>query len=115
MQPVVSASATQTVSIHDGRRTLRIALSDGRALDLAADRLRMHCRCAICRRAQIDGTFAPATREIEIEQATPIGHYGLNIGFSDGHARGIFPFAYLAELAAFEAVTDKTLVERSGA
>jgi len=23
----------------------------------------------------------------------------LNLGFSDGHARGVFPFAYLAQLA----------------
>lgn len=74
----------------------------------------MQCRCAVCSRARIDGTFAPATQGLEIEQATPIGHYGLNIAFSDGHARGIFPFAYLAELAAFEALPGKAPVEASG-
>ena len=79
-----------------------------------ADRLRMQCRCAICSRARMDGTFAPATHGIEIVQATPIGHYGLNIAFSDGHARGIFPFTYLAELAAFEALPGETPVKPSG-
>ena len=74
----------------------------------------MQCRCAICSRARIDGAFAPATQEIEIVQATPIGHYGLNIAFSDGHARGIFPFTYLAELAAFEALPGEVPVEPSG-
>ena len=75
----------------------------------------MQCRCAVCTRARIDGTFAPATQGIEIAQATPIGHYGLNIAFSDGHTRGIFPFAYLAELAAFEAMPGATSVEAAGA
>jgi prepilin-type processing-associated H-X9-DG protein len=74
----------------------------------------MQCRCAICSRARFDGTFAPATQGVEIEQATPIGHYGLNIAFSDGHARGIFPFAYLAELASFEAASGKMPVETPG-
>jgi DUF971 family protein len=114
MQPVVE-SAAQTVSIQDGGRGLRINLSDGTALDLPADRLRMNCRCAVCTRARIDGKFAPATEGIEIAQATPIGHYGLNIAFSDDHARGIFPFVYLVELAAFEAMPGKTLVEAASA
>lgn len=114
MQAAAGDNAVQTVSIHDDRRVLRITLSDGKALDLPADRLRMQCRCAICTRARIDGTFAPTTPGLEIGQATPVGHYGLNITFSDGHARGIFPFAYLAELAAFEAVPGEMLVEASG-
>jgi prepilin-type processing-associated H-X9-DG protein len=74
----------------------------------------MQCRCAICSRARVDGAFAPATLGIEIVQATPIGHYGLNIAFSDGHARGIFPFTYLAELAAFEALPGEAPVKPSG-
>ena len=111
MQQDFSDLAAQTVSIHDGRRVLRVTYSDGQAVDIGADRLRMQCRCAICSRARIDGTLAPATQDIEIEHATPIGQYGVNLAFSDGHARGIFPFAYLAELAAFQAIPGEPLAE----
>jgi prepilin-type processing-associated H-X9-DG protein len=33
-----------------------------------------------------------------IEHVSPMGCYGINIGFSDGHARGIYPWAYLSQL-----------------
>lgn len=111
MQSTLADLAAQTVSIGHGRRVLRVTFPDGQSLDVGAERLRMQCRCAVCSRARIDGTFQPATQEIEIEQVTPIGQYAVNLVFSDGHARGIFPFAYLAELAAFQAVPGETLAK----
>jgi DUF971 family protein len=111
MQPDFSDPAAQTVSIRDGRRVLRVTSPDGQSLDVDATLLRMQCRCAVCTRARIDGTFAPAAQDIEIEQVTPIGQYGVNLAFSDGHARGIFPFAYLTELAAFQAIPGEPLAE----
>ncbi len=120
MQPSLSdragqTASVQTVSVHAERRILRVTLSEGRSFEVGAKRLRMQCRCAVCSRARIEGTFAPAARDIEIEQATPIGQYGLNLAFSDGHTRGIFPFAYLAELAAFQAAGCETTAENSEA
>jgi DUF971 family protein len=115
MQPSLGDPAAQSVSIGSGGRVLRVIFADGQSFDVGADRLRMQCRCAMCTRARIDGTFAPATQGIEIAQATPIGHYGLNIAFSDGHTRGIFPFAYIAELTAFEAADSGVLVDAADA
>lgn len=68
------------------------------AIDTA--RLRAACRCAECRRAQIDGTFPAEFTGLTIEDVAPIGVYAVNLAFSDGHARGIFPWSYLEELAA---------------
>ena len=65
---------------------------------LAATRLRAACRCAQCVRARIDGLFPQSFVGIVIEQVSAMGHYGINIGFSDGHARGIYPWAYLSQL-----------------
>jgi DUF971 family protein len=65
---------------------------------LAATRLRAACRCAQCVRARIDGFFPRSFDGIAIERVSPIGSYGINIGFSDGHARGIYPWAYLSQL-----------------
>jgi prepilin-type processing-associated H-X9-DG protein len=106
MQSMPSATepfTAQSVSISDGQRNLRVALSNGQVVRLSAELLRLNCRCASCSRARIDGTFGPELGGIAIAQASPMGAYGLNIAFTDGHARGIFPFAYLAELAAFQA------------
>lgn len=80
--------------------TLQVTLDTGTAFTLPAQRLRAACRCAHCRRAQIDGLFPDAFPSVTIAQVAPIGHYAVNLGFSDGHSRGIYPWSYLAELAA---------------
>lgn len=82
----------------DGR-TLHIRLDTDAAFDLPAERLRAACRCAHCRRAQIDGVFPDEFPSVAIAAVTPVGHYAVNLEFSDGHARGIYPWSYLAELA----------------
>jgi DUF971 family protein len=107
MNPHFRDPAAQSVSIANRRRLLRVTFADGQSCNVGADRLRMHCRCATCSRARIDGTFAPLAEEIEIEQATPIGQYGVNLA-------GIFPFAYLAELAVFEAAPEQALTASAG-
>ena len=33
-----------------------------------------------------------------VTAVAPIGDYAINIAFSDGHARGIYPWSYLLEL-----------------
>ena len=58
----------------------------------------MACRCAHCTRARIDGKFPQSIPGVAIQTLAPMGHYGVNITFSDGHARGIYPWSYLAEL-----------------
>ena len=65
---------------------------------LAAARLRAACRCAQCVRARLDGLFPPSFDGVVIVHVSAMGHYGVNIGFSDGHARGIYPWAYLSQL-----------------
>jgi len=91
--------ANEAVPSADGR-TLQITLESGAVISLQAERLRAACRCAHCRRAQIDGTFASEFPSVTIASVAPIGHYAVNLGFSDGHARGIYPWSYLAELSA---------------
>jgi DUF971 family protein len=78
---------------------LSLTMPDGRQIALSAEQLRLACKCAHCRRAQLDGRFPQAFPGIAIVAAVDLG-YGLNIAFSDGHNRGIYPKTYLAELAA---------------
>ncbi len=72
----------------------------GQDVTLRATHLRAACRCAACAAARITGTLAAPAPDLRLASAVPIGGYALNLGFSDGHARGVFPFAYLAQLAA---------------
>lgn len=82
-------------SIDDGR--LRIEWTD-RAVELDGNLLRQHCRCAGCRNLQLQGQSAIA-EGISLRAITAMG-YGLQLIFSDGHDRGIFPWPYLEEIAA---------------
>jgi len=68
------------------------------ALSLPAEQLRLSCKCAHCTRARFDGRFPDAFPGIAIIEIGDLG-YGLNISFSDGHNRGIYPKAYLLSLA----------------
>lgn len=67
------------------------------ALDHAA--LRESCRCAECQFKRHHGTPINVPTDVRITAIEPAG-YGVQLVFSDGHARGIYPWAYLAELAA---------------
>jgi DUF971 family protein len=94
-----SAQSNEALQSADGR-TLHVTLDTGVTFSLPAERLRAACHCAHCRRAQIDGVFVAEFPSITIAHVAPIGHYAVNLEFSDGHARGIYPWPYLAELAA---------------
>lgn len=98
-QTCKSAQGNDASPSADGR-ALHLTLDTGAAFALPAEWLRSACRCAHCRRAQIDGAFPNQFPSVVIVGVTPIGHYALNLEFSDGHARGIYPWSYLAELAA---------------
>ena len=58
---------------------------------------RRACLCAECKRARIERAFPHVYEDIAVVEVRPIG-YGVQLSFSDGHARGIFPWAYLDEL-----------------
>ena len=103
MQAVMpEATAPELVAIVGAGRALLMERA-GRARRLGAEQLRAACRCAGCTAARRLGGPVAAAAGIRISAARPVGGYGLNIGFSDGHARGLFPFTYLDELVAEQA------------
>lgn len=60
-------------------------------------RLRGACPCAQCRAAKLNGAIAVVVDDVRLECVVPQG-YGLQLVFSDGHDRGIFPWGYLRSL-----------------
>ncbi len=80
---------------------LRLSWPDGREQLLDHAELRRQCPCSQCRAFRLRGTpplVDPRVRVIELNAQG----YGLQLVFSDGHQRGIYPWAYLAQLNPLE-------------
>ncbi len=88
-------AAPTHVALSEDLSFLDLTMSDGSEIRLPAERLRGACKCALCVRARIDGVFPERFGGIAIVHVAPIGGYAVNLAFSDGHARGIYPWALL--------------------
>lgn len=97
--PFDDEAVPETVTLAADRARLRLIWPNGQAGEIASARLRAACRCAWCTRARHDGTFAASFHGVAVERLMPIGGYALNIAFTDGHARGVYPWVYLRALA----------------
>ena len=87
------------LQVSDDLTRLKISWIDGSATELSAQTLRQEARDAASVRARYDtGSFAAAAN-LQITALEQVGAYGVNIHFSDGHDRGIYPFTYLKELS----------------
>ena len=91
--------APDEVRVTSGGGALTLAWADGAAMVIEARELRWSCRCAGCTAERETGGSPPVTETIAITGVETIGGYALNIAFSDGHARGVYPWAYLREFA----------------
>ncbi|WP_354174908.1 gamma-butyrobetaine hydroxylase-like domain-containing protein [Bradyrhizobium sp. LA6.1] len=78
--------------------TLVVRTTQDDVVGIAAEQLRLSCKCAHCTRARFDDRFPERFPGIAITEIGDLG-YGLNISFSDGHNRGIYPKPYLLSLA----------------
>ncbi|HZY69012.1 MAG TPA: DUF971 domain-containing protein [Devosia sp.] len=99
-QPPFDPEAVPTEAVVSrGGRDLRLTWANGEAAVLPSETLRLRCRCAWCTRDRIESRFPAAFPAVAVTRIDPLGGYAVNLGFSDGHARGIFPWVYLRDLA----------------
>jgi len=79
---------------HASSGVLEIEWSDGTRQPLTHAMLRLRCQCADCKTAppSHEAMDADPLRLIDIR---PVGTYGVQLIFNDGHERGIYPWAYL--------------------
>lgn len=80
-------------------RTLELVWEDHSA-ELSHRVLRRSCRCSECEstRRRIDDVL-PVAADVELLKIEQVGSVGLQLFFSDGHSRGIYPWAYLEQIA----------------
>jgi len=91
-------AAPAQIVISENLDFLDLTTTEGAGIRLSAERRRHACKCAHCTRARIDGVFPNRFENIAIVQVSPVGDYAINLAFSDAHARGIYPWAYLFAL-----------------
>ncbi|HGA2320083.1 TPA: DUF971 domain-containing protein [Pseudomonas putida] len=60
-------------------------------------RLRGACPCSQCRAERLQGLLSVVRHAVRVEQVVVQG-YGVQLVFSDGHERGIYPWQYLRAL-----------------
>ena len=76
---------------------LRLNWPDGREQRLDHAELRRQCPCSQCRAFRLQGSTVLVDSRIRVIAVNTQG-YGVQLVFSDGHERGIYPWAYLAGL-----------------
>jgi DUF971 family protein len=80
-----------------GKQQLRLNWPDGREQLLDHVELRRQCPCSQCRAFRLQGLTVEVDERIRVIELNQQG-YGLQLIFSDGHERGIYPWPYLSAL-----------------
>lgn len=109
-EEIPSEMAIASVALLADGEALSIVFESGSKVELAAGHLWRACPSAAGRRRRLDGrnTAPPGLR---IKSLHPVGRYAVNLGFSDGHDRGIYPWGYLLDLALQPTVDDFILAD----
>lgn len=97
-------------------RVLTLHWPDGETQRIAYAQLRAACPCAGCRRIRLAGSTAAAvvSPHVTLSGIEPMG-YGVQLLFSDGHARGIYPWSLLHALGHDEPAGEAVPPSRSSA
>ena len=97
--PSGTAPVPSGITLHQKSRVLEIAFDDGRSFRLPYEFLRVHSPSA-----EVQGhgpgqeVLQTGKSKVEIRSLEPVGSYAVQPAFSDGHATGIYSWAYLHHL-----------------
>jgi DUF971 family protein len=94
-----------SISLDGKARTLEL-LWDGAHAVLSHRVLRRSCRCSVCEstRRKLDKVL-PVADDVALLKIEPVVATAVQLFFSDGHERGIYPWTYLKQMA-FGPTTD---------
>jgi DUF971 family protein len=103
--------ALMGVKAPHGAHVFEISWGDGKSFKVPHRILRGYCPCAGCQ-GHGGGVKFIESGDPEIRELNQVGNYALELGWSDGHATGIYPFRYLRKLAELYAAHGETLPEK---
>lgn len=78
---------------------LELSWPDGLTSRLSCLALRRSCACSHCTQAKRLGRLSLIDADIRVERVELSGVSGLQLFFSDGHYRGLYPWGFLRELS----------------
>jgi DUF971 family protein len=93
----------QAITVHAQSRVLEVSFSDGAAFRIPFELMRVYSPSA-----EVQGhgpgqeTLQTGKRLVELAGLEPVGNYGIQPAFSDGHDTGIFTWEYLYFLGSQE-------------
>jgi DUF971 family protein len=85
---------------------LAIRWDDGHRSTYGGQSLRLACRCALCEdewTSERRITAGSVPSDVALLETRPVGRYGLQLDWSDGHNTGIYTFDRLRELCECDA------------
>ena len=88
----------EAVENHAAQGVLALRWPDGREARITHARLRAVCPCSACRAQRRAGIDVAVIENVRLAAIEPVGAYALNLAFSDGHRRGIYPYEMLIAL-----------------
>ena len=87
------------IKLHQKTRRMEIQFSDGKHFELSHEFLRVYSPSAEVRgHGPGQEVLQVGKRDVFIQEIEPVGSYGIQPRFSDGHSSGIYSWAYLYSL-----------------
>ena len=88
----------QEIRLRKAQKMLEVLWSDGVRSQLSCLALRKSFACSMCAQAQQRGLLTLIDADVGVDRLEVYGISGVQFHFSDGHYRGLYPWAYLREL-----------------
>jgi DUF971 family protein len=87
------------IKLHQQTRRFEVAFDDGQRFEFTFEFLRVQSPSAEVRgHGPGQETLQVGKRDVAIDHVEPVGNYGIQPTFSDGHATGIYSWDYLYDL-----------------
>ena len=88
-----------SINLHQKSRILEISFSDGQDFELSCELLRVYSPSAEVKgHGPGQSVLQTGKENVSIDKVEPVGHYAIKLIFDDGHATGLYSWAYLYNL-----------------
>lgn len=104
------------IKLHQKSRLLEVSFADGKTFSLSCEFLRVHSPSAeVAGHGPGQEVLQVGKRAVEITEISPVGNYGINIAFSDGHDTGIYSWERLYDFGVNQEAMWQRYLERLAA
>lgn len=104
------------IKLHQKSRLLEVSFADGKNFSLSCEFLRVHSPSAeVAGHGPGQEVLQVGKRDVGITEIAPVGNYGVNITFTDGHDTGIYSWERLYNFGVNQEEMWQTYLERMAA